>query len=140
MLQVSSTGPYLVEIVDDAPRLTAPLDQQSAAYYFDETTGLTTSIVRKQVPGGAISIELGLYPTTSSPTTARFLYVCFNAVSDSEEANMLATVGQRAVIPAGFSMKFTFDPKTPLTRYAMRTDAAAETNGSIAIQSIGSLL
>lgn len=119
---------------------TTPDDQKAAAYYFDETTGLTTTVVRKAVPGGAMSLEIGHYQTTGTVSTAKLLYVAFNALSDSEEDNMLASVGQRAVIPTGQTRKFLFPAAAPLTRYCMKTDAATETAGSIVIQAIGSAL
>lgn len=117
-----------------------PEDQKPAAFYNDLTDGQTTTITRKSVPGGATSIELGLFPTTGTATTAKFLFVVFNALSDSEEDNLIANNATRFVIPAGMFQRFTFPPDDPCTRYAFRTEAATETAGSRTIQRIGSLL
>lgn len=115
-----------------------PDDQKPLAYYADENTGVTTTIVRKQVPGGALSLQLGLYPTTGTATTAKWVFVAVNALSDSEEAYMLATPGARIAIPAGDLQTLSFPAADPLLRYAFMTDAATETAGSRLIQRIGS--
>lgn len=117
-----------------------PDDQKPAAYYNDLTDGQNTTITRKAVPGGAISIEIGMFPTTGVATTAKFVFVVFNALSDAEEDVMIATNSTRFLIPTGEFQKFTFPATDPCTRYAFRTDAATETAGSRIIQRIGSLL
>lgn len=115
-----------------------PPDMRPAAVYCDETANLTTSIVRKTVPGGGAFVELGLFASTASAPTAKFLYVCFNALSDSEEAAMLANPSSRFCIPVGEAQKFIFEASDPCLRYAMQTDAAAESVGSKVVQRIGS--
>lgn len=117
-----------------------PPDMRPAAVYCDETTNLTTSIVRKTVPGGASFVELGLFATTGSAPTAKFLYICFNALSDSEETAMLGNPSSRFCIPVGDVQKFIFEASDPCLRYAMTTDAAAEAAGSKTVQRIGSLV
>jgi hypothetical protein len=117
-----------------------PDAESPAAYYGDETASPTTTRTTKTIPGGAKALEIGLFPTTASATTARFLFVCFNALSDSEAASMLANVGSRVCIPAGKMEKFVFPTADPLIRYDFTTDAASETAGSKCIQRIGSLL
>lgn len=117
-----------------------PDAESPAAYYGDETASPTTTRTTKTVPGGAKALEIGLFQTTGTVTTAKFLYVCFNALSDSEAAAMLANVATRVCIPAGKMEKFVFPTTDPLTRYDFATDAATETAGSKCIQRIGSLL
>lgn len=117
-----------------------PDDQKPAAYYNDIQDGQNTTATRKAVPGGALSIEIGMFPTSANPTTAKFVFVVFNALSDAEEDVMLATNSTRFLIPTGEFQRFTFPPDDPCRRYAFRTDAATETNGSRIIQRIGSLL
>lgn len=117
-----------------------PPDMKPAAVFCDETNGLTTTIVRKTVPGGASFVELGLFASTGSAPTAKFLYVCFNALSDSEEAAMLANPSSRFCIPVGEVQKFLFEASDPCLRYAMATDAATESVGSKVVQRVGSLV
>ncbi len=117
-----------------------PDAEAPVAYYGDETASPTTTITRKSVPGGAKTLEIGLFQTTGTVTTAKFLYVVFNAISDAEEAAMLANPATRVCIPAGRFEKFMFPTTDPLTRYAFASDVATETAGSRCIQRIGSLL
>ena len=115
-------------------------EQQAAAYYSDESSGVTTTTVRKSVPGGATSIELGLFSSTSTSASARFLYVAYGAISDSEEDYMLATPGLRDVIPLGEVKRVDFPESDPCLRYAIKTDAATESNGNLVTHTIGSLV
>lgn len=117
-----------------------PDAESPAAFYSDETASPTTTITRKSVPGGARMLEIGLFQTTGTATTAKFLYVVVNAISDAEEAAMLANVTTRITIPAGQWERLVFPTAEPLTRYAFATDAATETAGSRCLQRIGSLL
>lgn len=117
------------------PDAEAPL-----AYYGDETSGPTTTATRKTVPSGAACLEIGLFPTTGTATTAKFLFVVVNAESDSEENDMLADPKSRLCIPTGKFERLLFSADDPLTRYAFTTDVAAESAGSKCIQRIGSLL
>lgn len=117
-----------------------PDDQKPAAFYNDINDGVTTTVARKSIPAGALSIELGLFQTTGTATTAKFVFVVFNAMSDSEEDAMIANNSTRFLIPTGQFQKFTFPAADPCLRYAFRTDAATETAGSRLIQRIGSLL
>lgn len=119
---------------------TTPDVESPVAYYGDETASPTTTITRKTVPGGAKALEIGLFQTTGTATTAKFLYLAVNALSDAEETAMLANPATRICIPAGRFEKFVFPVSDPLTRYAFTTDAATETAGSRCIQRIGSLL
>ena len=120
------------------PVLTA--DQQSAAVYSDETASPTTTTTRKAIPGGASFVELGIFGSSASNPTAKFLYVAVNALSDSEEDYMLATPSARLCIPAGEFQRIMFPVSDPCLRYAFATDAATETNGSKCIQRIGSIV
>lgn len=115
-------------------------DERPAAVYCDETANLTTTIVRKTVVGGGSFVEIGMFPTTGTATTAKFVFVCFNALSDSEEVALLANPSTRFCIPAGEVQKFVFEVTNPCTRYAMVSDAGAETAGSKTVQRIGSLI
>lgn len=115
-----------------------PDDQKPLAYYADETTGVTTTIVRKAVPGGALSLQIGLFANAANAPTAKWLFVAVNAMSDSEEAYMLATPGARIAVPVGDLQPLHFPLTDPLLRYAFCTDAAAEANGNRVIQRIGS--
>lgn len=115
-------------------------DQQAAAVYNDETTSPTTTVTRKSVPGGASFVELGLFPSTASAATAKFLFVAVNALSDSEEDYMLANASTRICIPVGEVQRIMFPDSDPCTRYAFTTDAAAESVGSKCIQRVGGLV
>lgn len=115
-------------------------DQQAAAIYSDETASPTTTVTRKQVPGGASFIELGLFQSGPSAPTAKFIYVAVNALSNSEEDYMLSTPATRIAIPVGEFQRIMFPDSDPCLRYAFATDVATETNGSKCIQRIGSLL
>lgn len=115
-------------------------DQQAAAVYSDETASPTTAATRKAIPGGASFIELGIFPSGASATTAKFLYVAVNALSDSEEDYMLANASTRIAIPTGEIQRVMFPAADPCLRYAFTTDAATETNGSKCIQRVGSLV
>lgn len=115
-----------------------PDDQKPLAYYADENTGVTTTIVRKSVPGGALSLQIGLFANAASAPTAKWLFVAVNALSDSEEAYMLATPGARLAIPVGELQPLQFPAADPLLRYAFTTDAATESVGNRVIQRIGS--
>lgn len=117
-----------------------PDAEAPAAYYCDETAGPTTTITRKTVPGGAACLEIGLFQTTGTVTTAKFLFVVFNAIGDAEETTMLANPSTRLCIPTGKFERLLFSVDDPLLRYAFASDAAAETAGSKCIQRIGSLL
>lgn len=119
---------------------TTPDAESPVAYYGDETASPTTTVTRKAVPAGAKTLELGIFQTTAAVTTAKFLYVAFNALSNSEEDAMLANPSTRMCIPAEKFEKFVFPVNDPLTRYAFVTDVATETAGSKCIQRIGSLL
>lgn len=113
-----------------------PLD-----WYSDSSTGVTSTLAagnRKKVPAGALQMQIGLFPTTANPSTARTLFVALNALSDSEEDQILSgALSGRIEIPAGFWEVLKFDPTNPLLRYAIATDAATETNGGRVIQRIG---
>lgn len=113
-------------------------DQQASAVYSDETASPTTTATRKTVPGGASFIELGIFQSGASATTAKFLFVAVNAISDSEEDYMLAAPSARICIPSGEFQRIMFPKDDPCLRYAFTTDAATETNGSKCVQRIGS--
>lgn len=115
-------------------------DEQPAAVYNDENASPTTTTVRKQVPGGASFIEIGLFQSAANAPTAKFLFLVVNALSDSEEDYMLSNAATRICIPVGEFQRVMFPNDAPCTRYAFRTDAAAESVGSKCIQRVGSLL
>lgn len=117
-----------------------PDAEAPVAYYGDETASPTTTITRKTIPGGAKTLEIGLFQTTGTVTTAKFLYLVVNALSDAEETAMLANPSTRLCIPTGKFDRLIFPTNNPLTRYAFTTDVATETAGSKVIQRIGSLL
>lgn len=116
---------------------TTPDDQKPLAYYTDETVDAATAITRKQVPGGALSLQIGMYANAANPPTAKWLFLAVNALSDSEEAYMLSTPGARLAIPVGETQQISFPLTDPLTRYAFCADSAA-TVGNRVIQRIGS--
>lgn len=115
-------------------------DEQGAAVYNDETSSPTTVITRKSVPAGASYVELGLFPSTNSAPTAKFLFVVVNAASDSEEDFLIATPSARICIPVGEMQRIMFPESDPCTRYAFASDAATESVGTKCIQRVGGLV
>lgn len=119
--------------------------QAPAAWYSDGNTNVTTTVVRKSVAGGAAFLDIGLFKNQAAAATAVWLYVAINAMSNSEEDLILASAGpQRLEIPVGSTLadmqRIQAPTNDPITRYAFRTDAAAESVGNRVVQRIGSLL
>lgn len=118
-------------------------EQAQADWTHDETANVTTTVVRKSVPSGASFVDIGLFKSTASAATALWLYVAVNALSNAEEDTILANPGpQRLRIPIGTSLRdmCRLQSDVPITRYAFRTDAVAESVGNVVIQHIGSAL
>ncbi len=115
-------------------------EERPAAIYTDETSGLTTTVVRKTVPGGAKQISIGLFPSTKAAADAALLYFVPNAFSNSDEDAKLAAPGLRYTIPVGFMQTFYFPDDAPLLRYAITSNVASETIGNVCLQIVGNEL
>lgn len=116
-----------------------------AAWTNDANVDVTTTVVRKTVPGGAAFLDIGLMRKVAAVPTALYLYVAINAVSDAEETAILAAAGpQRIEIPFGATLRdmqrIMAPGSEPITRYAFCTDAATESVGNRVVQRIGGLL
>lgn len=125
------------------------VEQAQAGWFSDENTGVTTTAVRKTVPGGAAYLDICLFSSTATPSTALWLFIALNADSNSHEDDILAgaspsAIQQRIRLPRGLTnadmLRVVHPNGDPITRYAFRTDAATESVGNIVVQRVGSLL
>lgn len=99
------------------------------------------TLVRKQIPGGAALLHIKLCRRTANQPTATCVYVVVNARNDIEEDAMMAgTIKGRIAVPVDEWQPFGGPDGDPVYRYAIKSDAAAETNGSRCHQRQGSLL
>ena len=97
--------------------------------------------VRKSIPSGAALCVVGLFRRAANQPTATCVYLAVNARNSAEEDAILAgTIQGRITVPVDQWQTFGGTDGDPVYRYAARSDANTETNGSRFLQRQGSLL
>lgn len=110
---------------DNNQVLVANPSEVSGTLYTNETDTQSATRTKIDIPLGARVISLDVSPITSA--TAKFLWVVFNALNDTDADTKLASASTRIRLPVGKTFEIVFDSTSKCTRIDYRTDGNGAT-------------
>ena len=110
---------------DNNQILVANPSDVSGTLYTNETDSQSTTRTKIDIPLGARVISFDI--SSISGSTAKFIWIVFNALNDTDADTKLASSSTRIRVPIGRTFEITFDNVSKCTRIDYRTDGNGAT-------------
>ena len=121
-MSVFAVGSYINE--NKQVLVASPMDV-SGTLYTDETDAQNATRISTLIPLGARAVVIDT--TAIASATAKYLWVVFNALNDTDADTKLASATTRVRIPIGRVFEISFDELAKCTRIDYRTDGVGAT-------------